>query len=116
MINQVFVAKAFKREAKKLLKNYPTFKKSIEDLINKLTENPFIGVPYGAGIYKIRLSDESKGRGKSGSFRVLYFHINKTENGIDIILMSVYDKSEKATVLKADAIKKLKSILDEEEF
>jgi mRNA-degrading endonuclease RelE of RelBE toxin-antitoxin system len=104
MTNRVFVSKAFKREAKKLLKKY------------ELMKNPFIGTSYGTDIYKIRLADKSKGRGKSGSFRVMYFHIYKTEAGIDIILMSIYDKSEKSTILKVDAIKKLKDILTEESF
>ena len=114
MTNQVFVSKAFKREAKRLLKKYATLKQSIDQLIISLIENPFIGTPYGTDIYKIRLADPSKGKGKSGSFRVMYFHIQKTETGIDIILMSIYDKSEKATILKADALKKLQRILDEE--
>ncbi|GAB3920432.1 type II toxin-antitoxin system RelE/ParE family toxin [Mucilaginibacter myungsuensis] len=116
MTNQVFISKAFKREAKRLLKKYITLKISVDQLISELTTDPYKGVPYGAGIYKIRLADASKGKGKSGSFRVLYFQILKTESGTDVLLMYIYDKSERSTVTKADALKKLKSILEEEGF
>jgi len=68
---------------------------------------------YGEGIYKVRLADKSKGKGKSGGFRVMYFHLSKTQDGYNIVLMSIYDKSEKATVKKDEAIKRLKEILAE---
>ena len=116
MTNQVFISKAFKREAKRLVKKYFTLKTSIDQLIAELVEDPFKGTPYGSDIYKIRVADESKGKGKSGSFRVMYFHIRKTEAGVDVLLMLIYDKSEKATILKTEALKKLKSILEEENF
>jgi len=42
---------------------------------------------------------------------VLYCHVNKTDDGITILLMSIFDKSDKATITKAEAIKKLNDIL-----
>lgn len=113
MTNNIFVSDAFKREAKRLVKKYATLQESINNLIVTTADNPFAGDAYGDGIFKIRLADKSKGRGKSGGFRVMYYHINKTENEIDILMMSIYDKSEKATIKKSEAIKKLKEILDE---
>ena len=43
----------------------------------------------------------------------MYYHLNKTEDGISILLMSIYDKSEQGTIKKAEAISKLKEILKE---
>lgn len=114
MTNTVSVSKAFQRDAKHLLKKFPTLKESINQLIADLIENPYLGVSYGSDIYKIRLADPSKRVGKSGGFRILYFHLAKTEDGIQILLMTIFDKSEKSTIPKAEAIKKLKQILDEE--
>ncbi len=45
--------------------------------------------------------------------KVMYYHLNKTEDGISILLMSIYDKSEQGTIKKAEAISKLKEILKE---
>jgi mRNA-degrading endonuclease RelE of RelBE toxin-antitoxin system len=113
MTNTIFVSQAFKKEAKRLIKKYLTLKNSIDSLIIDLVEDPFLGDAYGEGIYKIRLADKSKGRGKSGGFRIMYYHLNKTEDGIEILMMSIYDKSEKATIKKADALLLLKQILNE---
>jgi len=113
MTNKVIISKNFQREAKDLLKKFHTLKESIDGLINKLTDDPYCGEPYGQKIYKIRLRDKSKGGGKSGGFRVLYYHIIKTEDGITTLLMSIFDKSDRDTITKAEALKKLDKILDE---
>jgi len=115
MINQVFISHDFKREVKPLVKKYATLKASVDTLIEALIENPFLGEPYGNDIFKVRLSDKSKGRGKSGGFRVMYYHLNKSENGIDVLLMTIFNKSEKSTIKKTEALKRLKDILIEYE-
>jgi len=113
MTNSVSISNTFKRDAKPLVKKYKTLKSSIDTLIGDLINDPFLGAAYGNDIYKIRLSDPSKGGGKSGGFRVMYYHLNKTEAGIEILLMFIYDKSKKSTINKSDAIKRLKDILNE---
>ncbi|MEO6151423.1 MAG: hypothetical protein ABIN95_11205 [Mucilaginibacter sp.] len=113
MTNTVFVSKVFQREVKPLAKKYHTLKDSVNTLIEKLKHDPFIGTPYGSDIYKIRLADESKGSGKRGGLRVMYYHLNKTEQGIDILLMSIYNKADKATIKKQEALQILSNILKE---
>jgi hypothetical protein len=66
MTNTVLVSKNFQKEAKDLIKKFHTLKESIDNLILALIENPYSGDAYGNKIYKIRLSDKSKGGGKSG--------------------------------------------------
>ena len=113
MTNTVNASQQFKRESKSLVKKYHTLKKSIASLADDLIKNPYLGDAYGSDIYKIRLADESKGKGKRGGFRVMYYHLKVSDEGVDILLMSIYDKSEKSTIKKSEALKILKSILDE---
>jgi len=113
MTNIVNVSHAFKREIKPLVKKHATLRTSIDNLIEKLSENAYLGDHYGNDIYKVRLADKSKGTGKSGGFRVMYYHLKKSDEGIEILLISIFDKSERSTIKKNDAVKKLKEILVE---
>jgi len=115
MTNTVTASHQFKREVKPLAKKYHSLRSSVEDLIKDLIDNPYLGEPYGSDIYKVRVGDESKGKGKSGGFRVMYYHLNRSKGGIDILLMNIYDKSEISTIKKSEAVKMLKAILDEHE-
>ena len=115
MTNTVVASHQFKREVKPLAKKYHSLQASVNGLIAELIANPYLGTAYGNDIYKVRLADESKGSGKSGGFRVMYYHLNQTEQGIDILLMYIYDKSEVSTIKKSDAVKGLQNILKEHE-
>jgi len=61
----------------------------------------------------VRIADASKGTGKSGGFRVLYYHLTNTSEGIEMLLINIFDKSDLATIKKAVAVKQLKNILKE---
>jgi mRNA-degrading endonuclease RelE of RelBE toxin-antitoxin system len=113
MTNEVYVSQAFKREAKSLVKKYKTLPGSIDRLIDELKLNPYLGDNYGAGIFKVRLIDRSKGGGKSGGFRVMYYHLTIKDGNIDILLLSIFNKSEKSTIKKSEALKMLNAILAE---
>jgi mRNA-degrading endonuclease RelE of RelBE toxin-antitoxin system len=81
----------FKKEAKRLVKKYPSLKTELAELFSELEENPTMGIPLGNDIYKIRLAIASKNRGKSGGARVLSFVkvIHTT-----VLLFSIYSKGE----------------------
>ena len=113
MTNVVEVSPEFKREIKPLAKKYHTLKQSVENLQKALIEDPYLGISYGGGMFKIRLADESKGSGKSGGFRVLYYHLEKTDNGIIILLTNIYNKSDIGTINKKVAAKQLNDIIEE---
>lgn len=85
----------FRREAKRLIKRYPSLKKELEELGNQLSINPEQGIQLGNNCYKIRLSIESKGRGKSGGARVIthFYILDKT-----VFLLYIFDKSDRANV------------------
>jgi hypothetical protein len=97
---------SFNREAKRLIKKYPSLRLEIEDLGNELATDPFQGTPLGKGFFKIRLAIKSKGKGKSGGARVITFV--KVVNEV-VYLASIYDKSEKSDI----SVEELNSLFGE---
>lgn len=85
----------FQRQAKKLVKKFPSLKKEIPALIESLGSQPQQGVPLGGECYKIRLSIASKNKGKSGGARVITCVILADE---EVYLLSIYDKSERSSL------------------
>jgi len=68
-----------------------------------------MGTSYGSNIYKIRLADHSKGKGKSGGFRVITYVIEETADATNIYLITIFDKSEEASIGKDDIKEILRS-------
>lgn len=102
---KVNVSKSFKKQAKPLLKKFHSLKKELLQLENDLIENPKFGIQIGQDSYKIRLLVKSKGKGKSGGLRVIS-HLETEiiglleieEENITVNLISIYDKSETASI------------------
>jgi hypothetical protein len=85
----------FDKQAKRLAKKYPSLKKDLAGLVDKLTDEPEHGTSLGNNFYKIRLAITSKGKGKSGSARVItYLKVARNT----VYLTSIFDKSEKRTI------------------
>ena len=81
----------FDKDVKRLFKKYKQLPNDLKVLNNELLENPKSGIELGNGCYKIRLANSSIPTGKSGGFRIIYYHIDTNEN---LYLMSMYSKSE----------------------
>lgn len=97
----------FERQAKRLIKKYPSLKKEIHELAVKLKQNPTEGISIGHNCYKIRLSIASKGKGKSGGARVVSHVIFKSNT---IYLLSIYDKSKIENLSDKEIIELVKQI------
>ncbi|MDR1584647.1 MAG: type II toxin-antitoxin system RelE/ParE family toxin [Prevotellaceae bacterium] len=95
----------FKKEAKRLKKKYPSLNSDLEILIDELSENPQMGTPLGNGVYKVRMAIASKGQGKSGGARIISYAKLSDEL---VLLLSIYDKSEKENLSDKDIQKLLK--------
>jgi hypothetical protein len=54
------------------------------------------------------LASSDKNSGKSGGFRIITYLIEEKENGIEINLMLIYDKSEESSVTKTAILKIIK--------
>jgi len=95
----------FRRQLKRLAKKYRSLKTEIAVLFEELAETPTLGFPIGNGVYKIRMSIASKGKGKSGGARVItYVQIVDTT----VLLLSIYSKSKKDNVTD----KEIQDLLD----
>lgn len=87
----------FAKEAKKLLKKYPSLKQELIELKSQIENNPRTGTELPRKAYKIRLGVKSKGRGKSGGLRVITYVVSliKVENETtEVYLLSIYDKAQ----------------------
>jgi mRNA-degrading endonuclease RelE of RelBE toxin-antitoxin system len=96
----------FKKEAKRLIKKYPSIKSELSELSKSLAQNPFQGTKLANDIYKIRLSVSSKGKGKSGGARVISFVKVIKET---VYLISIYNKGEKDSISDSE----IKKIIEE---
>lgn len=85
----------FERQAKYLVKRFPSLKGELRALIKDLKGNPIQGTSLGHHCYKIRLAIKSKNKGKSGGARVIINTVLQEEN---VYLLSIYDKSDKANI------------------
>lgn len=85
----------FERQAKRLIKKFPSLKTELQELIKTLKDEPQTGSSIGNNCYKVRLAIASKGKGKSGGARVItHVHISETA----VYLLTIYDKSEQSDV------------------
>lgn len=99
------VTNKFKRRAKSLLKKFPSFKQELSALINSLENNPKQGIHIGHNCYKIRFAIKSKGKGRSGSARIITY-VFISEN--TVYMLTIYDKSNQVNI----SDKELKELLN----
>ena len=92
------VTTEFEKALKKLSKKYRSMKADYLEFLDELEQNPLIGDEIFPNCRKARIAISSKGKGKSGGGRVI-FYIEVTDN--NIILLYVYDKSEMENVQTA---------------
>jgi hypothetical protein len=52
----------FKKEAKRLIRKYPSLKVELKNINDKLELNPNLGISLGNNCFKIRVSIKSKGK------------------------------------------------------
>ena len=62
-------------------------------LLESLRREPQQGVDLGRGLHKVRMAI-SKGKGKSGGARVITLTVLISETDTNIVLLTIYDKSE----------------------
>jgi mRNA-degrading endonuclease RelE of RelBE toxin-antitoxin system len=96
----------FDTEAKRLAKRHRSFIDDLEDFQKNLLKNPYQGTELSPGIRKIRLTIDSKGRGKSGGARVITFTYLVDEKDGVVILLLLYDKAD-ASSIKINVVRKI---------
>jgi len=110
MANEVIYSNVFIKKAKVYKKKYLSLVEDLYELEEKLLENPQQGTDLGAGLYKIRLAVKSKGKGKSGGFRIITYLVLTTPDGTIINMLTLYDKSEESSIDKKELQKIIKAL------
>lgn len=101
----------FKRNLRALSKKYRSIRADIQPLIDELLLGEFPGdqVPgVSLAVFKVRLKNRDIQKGKRSGYRCIYYL--KTRN--DIILVTIYSKSEQSDI----SITRLQTILREMGF
>jgi mRNA-degrading endonuclease RelE of RelBE toxin-antitoxin system len=89
------VTAEFEKSLKRLSKKYKSLKDDYVHFLDELEKNPYMGVEIIANCRKARIAIKSKGKGKSGGGRIIfYFEIVNDK----LILLYVYDKSDMENV------------------
>jgi len=96
----------FDTEAKRLAKRHRSFTRDLQDFRDSIMKNPYQGTEMSPGIRKIRLTIDSKGRGKSGGARVITFTYLVNEKDGVVILLLLYDKAD-ASSIKMNVVRKI---------
>ena len=99
---------SFERELKFLAKKHRSIPTDFKKLLDDLELNPTMGDEVLKDCYKIRMAITSKGKGKSGGARLITFVYILKET---IYLLSIYDKSETATISDKELRELIKSLL-----
>lgn len=105
MGNIVSPTEIFEKKVKRYLKKFPSLNDTLLDLEEKLIANPYLGDRLSGNTYKVRVADKSKGRGKSGGFRVITYLLKQNLDDVEIFLLTIYDKSEYDTITQKEIIK-----------
>lgn len=90
--------KDFDVSIKRLAKRYHSIADDFQNLLESLEKNPFQGAELYPGIRKIRMPIASKGRGKSGSARVITANAIVAQHEGRIALLTIYDNQDAATI------------------
>lgn len=89
----------FQKELKALAKRYTSIKKDLAALIASLSENPTQGILIRPYCYKIRMTIQSKRKGKSSGARVITYVLVE-ENTVH--LLTIYDKADQVAISDAE--------------
>ncbi|MBQ9676567.1 MAG: type II toxin-antitoxin system RelE/ParE family toxin [Prevotella sp.] len=95
MIREVRFSDEFNRAFKRLRKRYRSLPADLKKLLVSLVSEPEQGTELYNGMRKVRLSIESKGRGKRGGGRVI---IRLTADATSLTFVYIYDKSDMGNV------------------
>jgi len=108
MSYKIIATSGFEKELKRLARKYTSLRNDYESFLLSLEKDPSQGTSLGNNCFKIRLSVSSKGKGKSGGARIITCVIVKKET---VYLISIYDKSEKASISNKEINERLNRFL-----
>jgi len=96
----------FDKQFKKLFKKYNLIKNDVEELIINFDELHQQATSIKSDLYKIRLSNSNKNKGKRAGYRV-YYYLKIDEV---VYLLTIYDKSDIEKIDETILIEMIKNI------
>ena len=112
MSNRIVLISDFVISFKRFNKKFPSLKNDFLQLEASLLNEPRQGEDLGAGLFKIRLANKDKVKGKSAGYRIITYLIDENENDTTIYLLKIYDKSEESSISKSILVKIVKRIFE----
>lgn len=94
----IYLGEEFKRQFKRLAKRYRSLGSDFAAFLEELRSNPLQGAELFPGVRKVRMKIAAKGKGKSSGARIISFSVEANAERLDITLLTIYDKSEMASV------------------
>lgn len=83
-------------------------KEDFKCFLEELKVDPFIGTDLGHNVRKIRMAIQSKNKGKSGGARVITHNVIIQTDGVNVTLLTIYDKSEQESISDKEIQKLIK--------
>lgn len=102
---KVEASRIFKKNIKTLGKKYRSIRQDVEPIIKQLQSGELPGDKIsgiGYKVFKLRVRNSDSIKGKSGSYRLIYY----CQTATGIILLTIYSKSEQVDIT-ADDIKRI---------
>jgi hypothetical protein len=99
-MNVISFSPQFEKDFKRLGKKYKSIKNDLK--LFCLQIDALQGIDLGHGYYKYRLAISAKGKGKRSGARVITHEIIVNETSKNIVLLTMYDKSNQESISKAD--------------
>jgi hypothetical protein len=113
MKTNFLVTGRFDKSYKRLKKKYASLPSELEQFKKDFAENNEMGASLGNGFRKVRLAILSKGKGKSGGARIITYEMYFKADENTVILVDIYDKSEKETMNENEYIQILQEFVSE---
>lgn len=85
----------YKKALKKLAKRYRNIDLDIKDFLNSINTKEDLGIELKSNIFKVRVSNSNKNKGKSAGYRPISYLV-VIEN--ELHLLYIYDKSKLVNV------------------
>ncbi len=81
----------YKKVLKKLAKRYRNIEKDVDDFLNTITTKEDLGIELKSNIFKARIRNSDKHKGKSAGYRLIsYLAVIDSK----LYLLYIYDKSQ----------------------
>ncbi|SHO80537.1 hypothetical protein MNB_SV-15-1405 [hydrothermal vent metagenome] len=81
----------YKKSFKKLSKHYKNISNDIDDFLNSINSKDDLGIEIKSNIFKVRIKNSDKNRGKSAGYRLISY-LTIVDNQLQ--LLYIYDKSK----------------------